>query len=317
MIYIDLRRAVERGRRLSENIAACHCWKRPGMGYPNAGEKSATSTISATACCWWRPTASPVRVGPAQRHPGKGEILTGLRVFWFRQLDVPHHMISTDVGDAGLDPLSGNGKAWAGRSMVVKKADVIPFECVVRGYLSGSAWRDTGVGDRLRLPLAPRARRERPDRPDLHPRHEGRRGPRRERPVRDDGPGTRRRPGRTAPGTEPERIRKGRRPRAGQGPYPGRHEIRVGFRSPDREAVAGRRVADPRQLAVLAPGFVPPGGPQPSFDKQFVRDWLDASGWDKASPPPPLPDDVVEQTRRKYVEAYETLTGGPFPRRLP
>ena len=60
-----------------------------------------------------------------------------------------------------------------------------------------------------------------------------------------------------------------------------------------------------------------PGGPQPSFDKQFVRDWLDASGWDKASPPPPLPDDVVEQTRRKYVEAYETLTGGPFLRRLP
>ncbi len=56
-----------------------------------------------------------------------------------------------------------------------------------------------------------------------------------------------------------------------------------------------------------------PGGPQPSFDKQFVRDWLDATGWDKASPPPALPDDVVARTRAKYIEAYETLTGQPFP----
>jgi phosphoribosylaminoimidazole-succinocarboxamide synthase len=56
-----------------------------------------------------------------------------------------------------------------------------------------------------------------------------------------------------------------------------------------------------------------PGGPQPSFDKQFVRDWLDASGWDKASPPPPLPDVVVARTREKYLQAYEMLTGRPFP----
>ncbi len=56
-----------------------------------------------------------------------------------------------------------------------------------------------------------------------------------------------------------------------------------------------------------------PGDPQPSFDKQFVRDWLDATGWDKASPPPALPDDVVARTREKYIEAYETLTSQPFP----
>jgi phosphoribosylaminoimidazole-succinocarboxamide synthase len=56
-----------------------------------------------------------------------------------------------------------------------------------------------------------------------------------------------------------------------------------------------------------------PGGPQPSFDKQFVRDWLDASGWDKSSPPPELPDDVVMKTREKYVDAYEALTGRAFP----
>ena len=56
-----------------------------------------------------------------------------------------------------------------------------------------------------------------------------------------------------------------------------------------------------------------PGGPQPSFDKQFVRDWLESTGWDKASPPPALPEDVVARTREKYIEAYETLTGQPFP----
>ncbi|MEJ7638769.1 MAG: phosphoribosylaminoimidazolesuccinocarboxamide synthase, partial [Singulisphaera sp.] len=73
--------------------------------------------------------------------PGKGEILTGLSVFWFDHIDVDHHMISTDLRDAGLDPLSGNGKAWGGRAMVVRKADVVPVECVVRGDKSGSAWR--------------------------------------------------------------------------------------------------------------------------------------------------------------------------------
>src|SRR5882724_4704476 len=74
--------------------------------------------------------------------PDKGRILTGLSQFWFDVLDVPNHLLSTDVGEAGL-PLSDEAVAsLTGRSMVVKKADVVPFECVVRGYLSGSAWRE-------------------------------------------------------------------------------------------------------------------------------------------------------------------------------
>src|SRR5690348_13326509 len=74
--------------------------------------------------------------------PGKGEILTRLSVFWFELLGVPNHMLSTDVRDAGLDPGSGVGRELDGRSMLVKKAEVVPFECVVRGYLSGSGWRE-------------------------------------------------------------------------------------------------------------------------------------------------------------------------------
>ena len=95
---------------------------------------------------------------------------------------------------------------------------------------------------------------------------------------------------------------------------PRRHQVRVGLRRPDRRAAADRRGADARQLAVLVRrDRTSRGGPQPSFDKQFVRDWLETTSWDKASPPPALPDDVVARTRRSYIEAFEGLTGRAFP----
>src|SRR5438132_9316518 len=74
--------------------------------------------------------------------PDKGRVLTGLSAFWFARIGVPSHLISTDIGDARLPIEPGSRAALAGRSMVVRKADVIPFECVVRGYLSGSGWRE-------------------------------------------------------------------------------------------------------------------------------------------------------------------------------
>ncbi len=108
--------------------------------------------------------------------PDKGRVLTGLSAFWFeRSIPFRNHLLSTDIGAAGL-PLSPEvAEALAGRSMVVKKANVIPFECVVRGYLSGSAWREYRAGAyRLRCPLARRPRREREDPSLLHARHQGR-----------------------------------------------------------------------------------------------------------------------------------------------
>ncbi len=250
--------------------------------------------------------------------PGKGEILTGLSVFWFDHIDVDHHMISTDLGDAGLDPLSGNGKAWDGRSMVVKKADVIPFECVVRSYLSGSAWREyRGSGTVCGTPLPPGLVES--DRID---------------PI-------------FTPATKAEVGHDENVPFATMARELGTDlagrlrelSLRVYTKAADHARGRGLILADTKfewgfdrqtgKLLLVDELLTPdssrywpldayrPGGPQPSFDKQFVRDWLDASGWDKASPPPPLPDDVVELTRRKYVEAYETLTGRPFPRRLP
>ncbi len=95
--------------------------------------------------------------------PDKGRILTGISAFWFGRLGVPHHLISTDIGDAGLDLPYATRQALTGRSMVVAKADVIPFECVVRGYLSGSGWREykakgTICGERLPAGLVESAR---------------------------------------------------------------------------------------------------------------------------------------------------------------
>jgi len=250
--------------------------------------------------------------------PGKGEILTGLSVFWFDHIDVDHHMISTDLGDAGLDPLSGNGKAWHGRSMIVKKAEVIPFECVVRGYLSGSAWREyRGSGTVCGTPLPPGlVESDRID-PILTPATKADVGHDENVPfvtmVRELGA--------DLAGRLRElslRVYEKAADHAwGRGLILADTKFEWGFERQTGTLLLVDELLTPDSSRYWPLDLYRPGGPQPSFDKQFVRDWLDASGWDKASPPPALPDDVVEQTRRKYVEAYETLTGGPSPRRLP
>jgi phosphoribosylaminoimidazole-succinocarboxamide synthase len=247
--------------------------------------------------------------------PGKGTILTGLSAFWFRSIDVANHMISTDVGDAGLDPSSGNGKAWDGRSMVVRKADVIPFECVVRGYLSGSAWREyRGSGTVCGIPLPPGlVESDRID-PIFTPATKAQVGHDENVPfarmARELGPDL------------AERLRElslrvygqAADHAKGRGLILADTKLEWGFDLQTGELLLVDELLTPDSSRYWPLESYRPGGPQPSFDKQFVRDWLDGSGWDKASPPPPLPDAVVQQTRRKYLEAYETLTGGPFPR---
>jgi phosphoribosylaminoimidazole-succinocarboxamide synthase len=191
--------------------------------------------------------------------PDKGRVLTGLSAFWFRRLDAPNHLLSTDPDFAGLGLRPDTRAELEGRTMVVRKLDVVPFECVVRGYLAGSGWREyrasgTVCGEKL-----------------------------------------------------PAGLREGDR-------------IPTVF-TPATKAESGHdenvRLID-EALTPDSSRYWPeegyhPGGPQPSFDKQYVRDWLDAFGWDKASPPPPLPEDVVARTRDKYIQAYEILTLQPFP----
>jgi phosphoribosylaminoimidazole-succinocarboxamide synthase len=247
--------------------------------------------------------------------PDKGRVLTGLSAFWFGRVPNRHHLISTDIDDAGLALSAEQREALAGRSMIVRKADVVPFECVVRGYLSGSGWREyrktgTVCGERLATGLVEGARIVPPI---FTPATKAEAG--HDENVPFDAMA------RAIGAAEAEALRdvstslyRGARAFAEErGLILADTKFEFGRDRETGELILIDEVLTPDSSRYWPASTYKPGGPQPSFDKQFVRDWLDASGWDKASPPPPLPEDVVEKTRAKYIEAYEILTGRPFP----
>ena len=263
----------------------------------------ATDRISAYD--WVLPTAIP----------DKGRVLTALSASWFARLGVEHHLIATDVDSAGLD-LSDADRAYLdGRVMVTRKCRVVPFECVVRGYLSGSGWREyrqsgTVCGERLPAGLVESSRI---DPPIFTPATKAEAG-------HDENVSTAALA--EALGADLADALRDLSLRIYRSAA--EHAEGRGLILADTKFEFGHDLADGRLLLIdeaLTPDssrYWPraeyrPGGPQPSFDKQFVRDWLDASGWDKASPPPALPADVVDATRAKYIQAYEILTDQPFP----
>ena len=243
--------------------------------------------------------------------PDKGRVLTQLSKFWFGRLDVSHHLLSMDVNEFPL-PAGTPREPLAGRSMLVRKTEVFPVECVVRGYLSGSGWKEyqkngcvcgiqlpTGLreSDRLPEPIFTPATKEESGH-DINIPFE-RMCEILSRPVSEE-------------------LRK--------------RSLEIYRRGAEHANTRGVIIADTKfefgQIAgdiilideVLTPDssrFWPadryePGRGQPSYDKQFVRDWLETAGWDKNSPPPELPADVVSHTRAKYIEAYERLTEAKF-----
>ena len=247
--------------------------------------------------------------------PDKGRVLTQTSAFWFQQLGEPNHLLSTDPGEAGL-PAGINLAPLAGRSMIVRKTEVVPIECVVRGYLSGSGWKEyqrsgTVCGERLPAGLR---ESERLARPIFTPATKAESGHDENIPFDEMAA----RIGRDAA----EELR--------------RRSIDIYLRGAEYARQRGILVADTkfewgwvaapggRQLILIDEALTPdssrfwpadryePGHGQPSFDKQFVRDWLESTTWDKNSPPPKLPDDVIAKTRSKYIEAYEILTGQAF-----
>jgi phosphoribosylaminoimidazole-succinocarboxamide synthase len=255
-----------------------------------------------------------------QEIPDKGRILTQLSMWWFRQLAdlVPNHVISADVEEfpAELAPYKDELR---GRSMLCRKLTMIPVECVARGYLAGSGlaeYEQGGTANGVRLPPG-LVDGSRLDRPIFTPAMKAETGAHDENVSFD---------------VMAERIAD---------PELGAHlqdlTLAVYARARDIAEERGIILADTKfefgrlrggtlVLAdeVLTPDssrFWPadewkPGRAQPSFDKQYVRDWLSspASGWDRKSdsPPPALPAEVVEATRARYVEAYERLTGVKF-----
>ena len=243
--------------------------------------------------------------------PRKGEVLTRISRFWFERLDVPNHFLSTDPTILPL-PSGTDIAALQGRSMVVKKTDVVPIECVVRGYLSGSGWNEykkSGTVCGLELPAGLQESSLLPE------------------PVFT--PATKAETGhdenisfavmQKAVGNElAEKLRQLSLSVYQQGV---RHALAKGIIIADTKFEFGLRdgniilideVMTPDSSRFWPKDQYRPGGGQASFDKQFVRDWLLASGWDRHSPPPKLPPDVVQRTSEKYIEAYEKLTGTAF-----
>lgn len=243
--------------------------------------------------------------------PDKGRVLTQIAAFWFELLGVPNHLVTTDVDQMDL-PDDCDREALRGRSSLVKKTEVVPVECVARGYLSGSGWREyrqSGTVCGIRLPEGLRESDELPE-PIFTPATKATEGHDEnisfEQMVEIVG----------ADVAEELRARTIEIFRRGV-----QHARTKGIIIADTKFEFGRADGDLILIdEVLTPDssrFWPadqyePGCPQPSFDKQFVRDWLDGTSWDKNSPPPELPEEIVQKTRAKYVEAYERLTGQTF-----
>jgi phosphoribosylaminoimidazole-succinocarboxamide synthase len=244
--------------------------------------------------------------------PDKGRVLTGLSLFWFdRTADlVGNHVVSADP--ALFPEPFAHDATLAGRAMLVRRADVIPIECVARGYLSGSGWSQYRV-DRavcgVPLPVG-LAESDRLPEPIFTPT------------TKSDA-------GHDLPLTPAET-----RDLAGVGLAEKLKELtltiyelaaaialergiiladtKLEFGFCEGELILIDEVCTPDSSRFWPADRYAPGGPQPSFDKQYVRDRLDASGWDREPPAPELPDEVVEQTGSRYREAYERLTGEPF-----
>jgi phosphoribosylaminoimidazole-succinocarboxamide synthase len=245
--------------------------------------------------------------------PDKGRVLTQLSRFWFDHFkNVPNHMISCDVDDFDLPP--GVDRApLEGRSMLVRKTSVVPIECVVRGYLSGSAWSEyqrTGAVCGIELPTGLKESDRLPG-AIFTPATKAEQGLHDENISYDDMCA---RVGRDLAKQLSQRsidlYTRGAEYASGRGIIIADTKFEFGLI--DDELILIDEVLTPDSSRFWPADKYQPGCGQPSFDKQFVRDWLTQSGWDKNSPPPELPSDVIEKTRAKYIEAFEQLTGEAF-----
>jgi phosphoribosylaminoimidazole-succinocarboxamide synthase len=243
--------------------------------------------------------------------PDKGKVLTGLSVFWFeRTREVcPNHLVSyTDVPPEAR-----------GRGMLVERLEMFPLECVVRGYITGSGWKDyqaTGAVCGIELPAGLRESEQLPE-PIFTPATKAEVG------DHDENVDMERAAELVGGADQAEELRRlsieiyslAAEHARERGIILADTKFEFG-RSPDGTVVLGDEVCTPDSSRFWPADGYEPGRSQPSFDKQFVRDWAAGSGWDKTPPAPELPDEVVEGTRRRYVEAYERIAGEPFERWL-
>jgi phosphoribosylaminoimidazole-succinocarboxamide synthase len=245
--------------------------------------------------------------------PDKGRVLTGLSRFWFERTRglVPNHMLSVNVADFP-EEAQGNPEL-AGRTMLARRLRMLPIECVVRGYLVGSGWKDyraTGSVCGHALPSGLREADKLPQ-PLFTPSTKATEG----HDANID-----RAAGIELVGEERfdeierlsiELYRTAADYALERGIIIADTKFEFGVDDQDR-IVIGDEVLTPDSSRFWPVDEYAPGGSPPSYDKQYVRDWLETLDWDKTPPGPEIPADVVAGTRRRYVEAYERLTGEPF-----
>jgi phosphoribosylaminoimidazole-succinocarboxamide synthase len=244
--------------------------------------------------------------------PDKGRVLTALSVWWFEQLTpvlaehgATHHLVSADDVPAEV----------AGRAMLVRRLEMLPVECVARGYLSGSGTVEYQRGGAIRDVVLPAGLVEgsRLPEPVFTPSTKAELG-------QHDEPITFAQVVETVGTAQAEALREltlALYRRAAQiaetaGIVLADTKFEFGTAADGPGLVLGDEVLTPDSSRFWPAATWSPGAPQPSYDKQYVRDWLTSSGWDRVSPPPELPEDVVAATRERYVTAYEKLTNTPF-----
>ena len=243
--------------------------------------------------------------------PDKGRVLTQLSSFWFERTGgiVQNHLLSTDVRSYP-EPLRRYGEVLHGRSMLVRKTAPVPIECVARGYLSGSGWKEyvaTGSVCGIRLPDGLRESDRLPA-PIFTPATKAESG--HDINISED------EAGRIAGVELVSRLREltlqlydhGARHAEANGIILADTKFEFGLTG-DGSIMLIDEAMTPDSSRYWPKDQFKPGGPQPSFDKQYVRDYLEQIKWNKQPPVPSLPDDVVMRTRDKYLEAFRRLTG--------
>jgi phosphoribosylaminoimidazole-succinocarboxamide synthase len=242
--------------------------------------------------------------------PGKGRVLTQLSVFWFEFLRgvTPSHFLTANVSEYP-DPLPEHREQLEGRSMLVKRAKMIEIECVARGYLSGSGWkeyRESGSVCGIRLPAGLQESDKLPE-PIFTPAKKAQTG--HDENVSYEAVAD-------AVGAElAQRLRdltlaiyrSAADYAAGRGIIIADTKFEFGF--VDGQIVLADEVLTPDSSRFWPAATYQPGGPQPSYDKQYVRDYLEGIRWNKQPPAPALPAEVAEKTSQKYKQAYRELTG--------